>query len=300
MSVNLKLLHSFLLVAEHGSFRQAAEQSHRSLPAVSMQIRKLEEQLGVSLFHRTTRRVQLTAEGEQLLSYARRAQAEMENGLRQIQQAVDMQQGRISLGCVPTLAATLLPDILAEFIATYPKIALFVRELALGELLESVRRQDVEFGIGPRPEERHEFAFEAMLSDPICVLMPAKAAQPYRRGISLQALSTLPMLLISRQSGLRAQLERALQAAGLTLQVRCEAQYIQTLVAMAGAGMGVALLPRTSVPQDLREDLRIVALADPPLQRELGIVTLRGQTLSPAAARLKQEVCVAMERHGGR
>ncbi|MEI2416889.1 LysR substrate-binding domain-containing protein [Orrella sp. JC864] len=297
MSVNLKLLHSFLLVAEHGSFRQAAEQSHRSLPAISMQIRRLEEQLGVSLFHRTTRRVQLTAEGQQLLAYARRALAEMETGLRQIRQAVEMQQGRLSVACVPTLAATLLPGVLAEFSMQYPGVALFVRELALPELLEAVRRQDVDFGVGPRPDERlHEFAFEPFMQDAICVLMPAAGAKSYRRGIGLAALSRMPILLISRQSGLRAMLDAALQRSGLALQIRCEALYIQTLVEMAKAGMGVAVLPRIAVPEALGEDLRIVPVTDPPLLRDLGVITRRGQAHSPAAQRLRQGVCEAMTR----
>ena len=77
MNVNLKLMHIFLLVAEHNSFCRAAEVSNRSQSAVSMQIRQLELQLGVSLFHRTTRRVQLTREGELLLVCARRAVTEL-------------------------------------------------------------------------------------------------------------------------------------------------------------------------------------------------------------------------------
>src|SRR3954447_10424998 len=94
MNVNLKLMHTFLLVAEHSSFCRAAEVSNRSQSAVSMQIRQLELQLGVSLFHRTTRRVQLTREGELLLVCARKAVYELQTGLRQIKDAVDVQRGR--------------------------------------------------------------------------------------------------------------------------------------------------------------------------------------------------------------
>ena len=96
MNVNLKLMHIFLLVAEHNSFCRAAEVSNRSQSAVSKQIRQLELQLGVSLFHRTTRRVQLTREGELLLVCARRAVSELQTGLRQIKEAADIQRGGLS------------------------------------------------------------------------------------------------------------------------------------------------------------------------------------------------------------
>ena len=101
--INLKLLQTFLLVAEQSSFRIAAEKSFRSPSAVSAQIRQLEEQLGVPLFHRTTRNVRLTDEGKQLLECAQRALLEVESGLRKIQESADIRRGRVALSCLPRL-----------------------------------------------------------------------------------------------------------------------------------------------------------------------------------------------------
>ena len=115
MKVNLKLLQVFLLVAEHASFRSAADQARRSQSSVSTQIKQLEGQLGVALFHRTTRSVRLTAEGEQLLGCVRRALHEVEAGLRKIEEAVDMRRGHVSIACSPTVASTRLPLVLAAF-----------------------------------------------------------------------------------------------------------------------------------------------------------------------------------------
>src|ERR1700722_11114733 len=140
--VNLKLLHIFIAVAENKSFRQASEQLNRSKSAVSMQIRQPEEQVGVALFHRTTRRVELSSEGEQLLTHARRAIEEWDNGLRQIRDIVDIQRGTLSIGCVPTVAATILPRALNVFQKAHPGININLRELAAHDLLDSVRRRD--------------------------------------------------------------------------------------------------------------------------------------------------------------
>ena len=120
MKINFKLLQTFLAVAEHSSFKKAADALFISMPAVSMQIKQLEEQLGVALFQRTTRKVDLTAEGEQLMITARRAMAELESGLARLQKIVDVQQGHLSFGCVPTIARTRLPAILTEFAKKYP------------------------------------------------------------------------------------------------------------------------------------------------------------------------------------
>ena len=153
MSVNLKLLNAFLAVAEHGSFRRAAELAGRSQSALSVQVRELEGQLGASLFHRTTRSVSLTREGEALLPHARRAIAEMEAGLRQVRAAAGMQDGRLALGCPPHIAAATLPGLFMEFHAAHPGVALSIREMPQAGVLESIRRQELDFGIGPRPAQ---------------------------------------------------------------------------------------------------------------------------------------------------
>jgi DNA-binding transcriptional LysR family regulator len=286
MNVNLKLMHTFLLVAEHSSFCRAAEVSNRSQSAVSMQIRQLELQLGVSLFHRTTRRVQLTREGELLLVCARKAVAELQTGLRQIKEAVDIQRGRLTLACAPTLAATRLPEILATFQKSYPGVTAHVRELASTEMLECIRRQDVDFGIGPRaPNATSEFQFQPILLDEIYALIPTCLDVSQRETISLLELSHVPTLVLTGSSAMHGLLDKAQKSAGITLNIKYEVQQVQTQIAMATAGLGAAILPRIAIPAKLDPRVRAVPIVDPPLVRELCVVTLRGQFLSPVAAR---------------
>jgi DNA-binding transcriptional LysR family regulator len=285
MNVNLKLMHTFLLVAEHSSFCRAAEVSNRSQSAVSMQIRQLELQLGVSLFHRTTRRVQLTRQGELLLVCARKAVAELQTGLRQIKEAVDIQRGRMNMACAPTLAATRLPDILATFHKSYPGVTAHVRELASAEMLECIRRQDVDFGIGPRSANANEFQFQPILLDEIYALIPTAIDVGERESISLLELSHLPTLVLTGSAAMQGMLDKAQKTAGITLNIKYEVQQVQTQIAMATAGLGAAILPRIAIPAKLDARVRAVPIVDPPLVRELCVITLRGQFLSPVAAR---------------
>ncbi|RJF91264.1 LysR family transcriptional regulator [Sphingomonas cavernae] len=286
MNINLKLLHTFLLVAEHCSFRRAAEESNRSQSAVSMQVRQLELQLGVSLFQRTTRTVQLTREGEMLLDSARKAIQELETGLRKIRDVVDMQRAHLSLACVPTIASTRLPEILNALQKSLPSVTADIREIASAEMLDAIRRQDVDFGIGPRVPNATEFQFQPIMVDEICALIPAHLGYAGARNIAFAELARLPLLVVTNSSAIQSVLDDAQHIAGVKLNIKYEVRQVQTQIAMAAAGLGAAIVPRIAIPAT--PDVRLVALpiVDPPLSREICIVTMRGQVLSPIAMRL--------------
>jgi DNA-binding transcriptional LysR family regulator len=286
MRINFKLLGTFLAVAESASFRKAAEQSHLSLPAVSMQIKQLEEQLRVSLFHRTTRRVELTAEGERLMISARKAMAELETGLVHIQQAADVQHGRLAFACVPTVASTRLPQILTIFAKRYPGVALHVRELAGHELLEAVRRREVDFGIGQLTGKEGDFDATPVFQDEYWALLPQWYEDKGRTGISIEELSKLPLLKLCSGSAMREVLDSAMTAQGLPIEANYEFMHVTTLIAMAESGLGIALLPSIALPR--QTNLKAVRVTRPVLIRSIDIITLRGHTPSPAAAKLVQ------------
>lgn len=240
--------------------------------------------VGVALFQRTTRKVSLTDEGEKLLISARKALAELENGLLQIQQSIDLQHGRLSFACVPTVASTRLPLILTTFAKKYPGITVHVRELANIELLDCVRRREVDFGIGPMPENKGELDFSPIFVDEYCAMLPKGYQDKGRDGISLRELCTLPLLMLSDASTFRGQVVKALTANGLEAKSNYEFAHVNTLVAMAEAGLGVALLPRISIPR--KTPLKVVRVVNPALSRTISISTIRGHTLSPSASRL--------------
>jgi DNA-binding transcriptional LysR family regulator len=289
-AVNLKLLHIFIAVAENKSFRLASEQLNRSQSAVSMQIRQLEEQVGVALFHRTTRRVELSGEGEQLLTCARRALDEWDNGLRQIRDIVDIQRGTLSIGCVPTVAATMLPRALNVFQRAYPGININLRELAAHDLLESVRRREIDFGIGPMVNASTELHFDPIFDDPIYALAAKRFPLPKRRTVDLAELCAFPILLNSKSAALRTDLDRALAVHGLAMTIKFEVVHTHTLIALAMAEMGVGILPKIALPTLRRSTMQALPIANPTLVRSIGILALRAQSFSPAARELVKTV----------
>lgn len=297
-NVNFKLVHAFVAVAEVRSFRIAAEQLGRSQSGVSVQIRELETQLAIRLFHRTTRQVRLTEAGEKLLDHARRALDQWDVGLRSVREAADLVRGMLLFACVPTVAETRLPAILASYVEDFPGINIQLRELPSGDLLEAVRRQQVDFGIGLRVERETEFEFEFLAADPIYVLGRGKFGLVGRSFFDLAMLEGVPILLNAKSAALRDLLERETAVRGVHLNVKFEVLHTHTAVALAQAGLGVAILPRIALPEKLESDMIALPIVDPPVSRDICIITLRGHSLSPSAGRLREIVKLAFRKDG--
>jgi DNA-binding transcriptional LysR family regulator len=294
--INFKLLHIFIAIADNKSFRQASEKLNRSQSAVSMQIKQLEDQIGAALFHRTTRRVELTAEGLKLLTFARRALGEWENGLREIREAVDIQRGTLTFACIPTIAATILPRALRAFQANYPGISIRLRELAAADLLECIRHREVDFGIGVEMERSTEFRFDGLFDDPIYAIAMGGFRFRRRTSVDLADLCTYPVLLNSKSAALRIMLDRALAVRDLRMDIKFEVVHTHTLIALAEAGMGVGILPKIALPMPLKKDLRAAPIANPALIRTVSIVALNGQSLSPAGRTLTDAIRKCLKR----
>ena len=280
---NLKALQIFVVVADLSSFRKAAEVMNRSQSAISSQIKLLEEQIGVTLFHRTTRRVQLTAEGEQLLSHAQRAIAALEMGLRQIKDTANLQVGHIAMGCIPSLASTVLPDILAEFLRRRSSIGLELRELNGTHMLEAISRQEIAFGIGPEVKHAGDFDFMPITDEPFHALLPKAYWLPGRDTITLTELVRLPVVIASSSAAFRSALDREMTKRGLTFTDASEVVQVQTMLAFARSGMAVAILPKIMIPAPVDQNLQSLPIVEPELRRTLCLITRKGNSLSPAA-----------------
>ncbi len=278
-----------MLVAEHGSFRQAADLTHKSQSAVTSQIKQLEGQLGVQLFHRTTRQVSLTESGVELLESAKRAVHEVELGLRRIQETTDLKRGRIFLACSTTVAATRLANILAAFEGSFPGIEVFVRELTSGDMHDSLRKGEVDFGIGPM-SDIPDFNFEPILTENLYALVPKKLRSDGGQTITMTELAKLPLLLLNQATALRAAVDDTAKAMGLELKTRYQFNQAQTLISMANAGLGAAVLPAVVLPEHPHPDTHEMLIVEPEIARQVAIITVRARTMSPAASRLAQLV----------
>lgn len=297
-TVNLKLLQTFMVVAEYESFRAAAEKLNRSHSAISAQIRQLEGQLGVQLFERSTRRVKLTDEGLHLKESAQRAMYEVSLGMRRIKEAVDLRRGQISLACSSSIAAGYLPQILTDFVIEFPEVAVSVRELPTPLLLTALRQKEVDFAVGPVVSDA-DFDFETILVEPLYALVPQRLLAGSAKEIRLKDLAKFPILLAAPATTMRRIVDAVMKEQGITLSTRYQFMQSQTLIAMAGAGLGAAILPESSMMAVRKLNAQMLRIVEPTITREIAIIQRRNQSLSPTSQRLVDSIRQSITHRAG-
>lgn len=269
-------------VVEKGSFSQAAEELEISQPAVSFQIRALEERLGQRLLDRHGRRVALTEAGEVVYAYARRMiglEAEMERAVGELGTTI---AGRLLIGSTAGPAELLLPRILGAFHAAYPQVRVSLVVTDTQSVCDRVLDDELEIGVVGAGGNQRGLQFEAFLRDELVLIVPPEHPLADHDALSLSQLAGAPMLMQQEGSGVRATLEAALRAAGLRerdLNIAMELGLQQSVKAAVLDGFGITVISRLAVEREVR-DGRLVAIpiGDPPLSRDFSLVRHAGRT----------------------
>lgn len=288
LGITLRQLETFVAVAETGGFRRAAERLNLSQSAVTAHIQALEEQLGVTLFHRTTRSVRLTEAGDSLLGQAGRTLTGLEETVRRFRDEATVRRGRVTFASAPSFAGSLLPGILADFHRRYPHIVVQVVEAYGPDIREAVRTHAADFGFGPMNDVPRELNFDHLLTDKFSAIVSVEHALAGVPSISIEQLAKQTLLVMPRLSETRHRLEAAFAARGLTLEPAYEMLHHQTLIALAEAGVGIGILPSIALRGAGQGRVSSLAIGARELTRRMGTITLRGQSLSHAASALAE------------
>jgi LysR family carnitine catabolism transcriptional activator len=279
---SLVKLRTFAAVAQNASFRRASEQLHLSQPALSAHIRDLEEGLGVPLFHRTTRMVRLTADGERFLVRTLRALDEIDSGLLELRDHVALQRGTVTVACVPMIACHVLPKVIALFSSRHPLVKVQILDVVAQIMVQRVLGGEADVGVGPRPRFEHDLEFLAFVRDPFVAIFPAEHALAASSGVRLKDLVTFPLLALAQGTTVRSDLDRAFDEKGLTLRPAYEVFQQYTLGGMVEAGLGIALLPSMSLSMLNTPRLHAVPIVDPAIVREVGLIQRRDRAHGPS------------------
>jgi LysR family transcriptional regulator, carnitine catabolism transcriptional activator len=283
MAFSLTKLRSFIAVAEERQFRRASERIGISQPALSAHIRDLEQDLGVALFSRTTRSVRLTAEGESFLHRAQRVIEDLNAAVLDVRERAKLKRGRVVIAATPTVASQVLPAVIASFVRKFAAVSIQVLEGIAPEVERLVANGRADFGVGPRPEGRTELAFSFLFHERLCAVLPIGHEFARRRRIRLGELARYPLLTTSPGSAIYESIERALRARAIKISSDHVLTQHQTAIAMAAAGLGVALVPEHMVTMVDRRGIAVVELIDPEVSREMGILQRKGGSSSSAA-----------------
>ena len=285
MTAELRHIEAFLAVARLGHFTRAAAALHVSQSALTVQIRQLEEALGLRLFDRNNRRVALTQAGRDLVAPFERISLDVAAVLRHARDLSAHRRGAVAVAALPSVASGVLPRALAALAATDQGIVVRVRDAVAGRVIELVKSGEVDFGVGCLVRPDPEVVDAHLFTDRLAAFVPAGHPLARARGVRLRDLGACPLILTGQDTSVRQILERTLADVRLPIQVAQEVTYMSTAIAMVRAGAGVAILPEAAA-EDATGLIARTSIREPILSRSIGILTRSGRSLSPAAQRL--------------
>jgi DNA-binding transcriptional LysR family regulator len=244
--MELRQLRYFAAVARHKSFTLAARELNVAQPALSQQVRRLEQELGVELLRRTTRRVELTQAGELALARATRTMAEADALRAEVDELRGLTRGSLTVGMLPAFGDMDAAPILAAFSAAYPAIEVRLVEDTLVEALALLRadRLDLAFALIDPGEAGEGIAGEKLFEEELVVMVAEGHRLAKRRSVRIADLDGEPLVSFLAGSALRQRLDAALDEAGALRSPALESNHINTLRALVAHGLGVSLVPR--------------------------------------------------------
>ena len=293
MNITFRQLRVFSEVARLGHMGRAAEALHLTPPAVSMQIKELEVQVGLLLFDRIGRNLSLSTAGEYFLVHAKRMLADLRDTEHAMARLRKLEHGVLTIGLVST-AKYFVPHLLARFNEEHPGVEVRLRVAAnREELVDLMQAGDADLSIMGRPPKDLEARAEPFAPHPLVFIGPlghALGAQsggdgpPEAEPHPASALADHRMIVREAASGTRAAMDRYLAAQRVEPRITMEMPSSETIKQAVIAGMGVGFLSLHTVGMELRSGLlQILAIEGTPVMRAWNLVHLRSKVLSPAA-----------------
>jgi DNA-binding transcriptional LysR family regulator len=286
--VDLRSLLTFRTIIEKGSFSLAADALEISQPAVSAQIRSLEERLGHRLLDRSGRRVRTTEAGDVLNRFAEQVLALEDQLTRDLQELGSTVAGPLVIGSSTGPGELVLPHVVGQFAAAYPDVRVSLQVMDTHSVCELVLDGKLELGFVGAVGRQRGLAFEPLIRDELVVIVPPDHELAGRSSIELEELAKIPMLMQQKGSGVRSVLEDAMRTAGLRrrdLAVRMELGLQQSVKAAVLDGIGITVVSRLAVQREVEEgSLVALELLGPGIARDFQVVTREGRTLGRASA----------------
>lgn len=289
--MNLRDLKYLVALADHRHFGRAAAASFVSQPTLSTQIRKLEDELGVSLVERAPRRVMLTPIGRELAERARRIIGEVEQMTELARRSRDPEAGSVRLGLFPTLGPYLLPHVLPGVRQRFPRLELLLVEEKTDQILARLRDGRLDAGILALPVHDEQLHAEPLFDEPFVLAVPRGHALARRRALHPADLRDLDLLLLEEGHCLRDQALDVCHLAGAGEREGFRATSLETLRQMVAAGVGVTLLPVLAVqpPVPVSPDIVLLPFEGDPPHRRIAMLWRRSSAMGGFLERLAEQ-----------
>lgn len=273
-----------LAVAKYHNFTRAAEEVKTSQSSLSQQINKLEIELGISLFVRTTRSVQLTPAGSEFVKHAHRIMSEVGEARKSIQDYVTIVKGNLTLGVIPIIGYYRFPNLLASFQKNFPGVKMRILEEQCEELLSMLHSLKIDAAIVHRTSPATHFQFHHLISDHMVVVTSDHHPLASRKSVHIKELINEKFILTPPASGHYHDFLDACHAAGFQPNVLMNCSYVRTMLGLVREELGITVLSATTALKDMGPGLTIMAL-NPTIDRNMYLALLKDTDL-PATVKM--------------
>ncbi len=276
-------LETFLEVARLSSFSRAAEKRFRTQPAISAQIRAIEEEVGARLLDRSGGKVALTAPGKVFQKYAEEAVQSRRNILTQLAEMERVPRGEIVVGANEATCLYILPEVFAEFKAQYPNVNVSINRAEHARILEQVIDNSVDFGIAALPINDTRLTVVPIHKDELVIITPPQHALAKRKQATVAEGAEYPLLL-PKTGRTRDGIDQVFAERRLKPSISMELESSELLKRFVAAGVGIGFIARSNVLEDQRAGLlSVLSIADAQIRRDLALVFRKDKALSRAA-----------------
>ena len=276
-------LETFLEVARHSSFSRAADKRFRTQPAISSQIRALEEEVGAKLFDRSGGKVALTAAGKVFQQYAEQTLEARKSLLVTVAEMERVPRGEIVVGANEGTCLHILPEVFAEFKKLYPGVAVQITRLERAKIMESIMENLVDFGVVSTPVDDKRLTVVNVHRDELVMISPPHHSLSGRKDVTIAEIVRFPLLL-PKLGRTRDALEELFHDRELKPKISMELDSSELLKRFVAADVGIGFIASSNVMEDVKAGvLAAVRIADAAVRRDLALVFRKDKALSRAA-----------------
>ncbi|MBX2848548.1 MAG: DNA-binding transcriptional regulator OxyR [Acidiferrobacterales bacterium] len=294
--MNIRDLQYLVAVHDLNNFSKAAERCYVSQPTLSGQLKKLEDELGSELIERSTRQVLFTQLGEEVVRYAREALQTVEQIRSVAKQSMNPMQGDFHIGLIPTVGPFLLPLIMPELSARYPKSNLFLYELRTEELIEKLLKGEIDAAILAKLDWDYPVAQTDLYEEPMqLAVSTSDAVLMNEESVSLDVLDDREVLMLEDGHCLRNQALDVCFSAGAKEDQRFKATSMDTLLHMVATGTGMTLIPELATRSQV-QGIRFLKFNDPVPKREVVMLTRKNSARMLALDNIANTVIETINR----
>jgi len=268
-------LQVFHTVARLLSFTKAAEELHMTQPAVTFQVRQLEEQFNTRLFDRTHNRISLTDAGKRVFEYAERIfhlYSEMDNSVRELTGDIS---GVLILGASTTIAEYMLPELLGDFKSKHPEVTIRLKVANTDGIVSQVENNDIDLGVVEAPVNNKNLVVEECRTDQLVLIVPPGHELQHEKSVTMNRIAEYPFICREEGSGTREVMIESMQSAGIDpadMRIAMELGSLEAIKGAVESGMGVSILSKATLNKELKLGTLVAIEIDPPINRPFSFV----------------------------